>query len=487
MVSAGSSSAGKTTVTVALLSALAARGLDVAALKSGPDYLDPLFHERVCGHPARNLDLFMLGAAGARRLLARSVPAQGVAVIEGAMGLYDGVAGSDECSSWHLAALTRTPVVLVVDGRGRALSAAAEVLGHQRLRDPSMIAAVIVNRCTAGFFPTLKELIERECGVPVAGFLPALPEAALPARHLGLVSPDEVEGLAARVRALGEAAARTIDLDLLLGIARAAGPVPPSDCAPARADRGVAGEAPEPERASGSPEPARPGPEGVANGEGSGAGAVVAVARDDAFCFYYADALEELERQGCRPAFFSPLADEGLPAGASGLYLGGGYPELHARRLAANASMLDAVRAAATRGMPLIAECGGFLYLHRRLQDAEGAWHELAGVVDGSAWRRTRKSARFGYVRLHASADSLLFRVGEPVPAHEFHYWESDCAGGDLVARKPRSERSWPCGHADRVGYMGFPHLNLAGDVRLARRFAAACAAFARGGSERLR
>lgn len=442
LIAATASGAGKTTVTCGLLRLLQRRGLRLRAYKCGPDYIDPAFHRAVIGVPSRNLDLFLAGADHVRRLVAQGAREADLTLMEGAMGYYDGIAQGTDASAFDVAATTRTPVVLVVDARGKALSAAAEVVGFLSFREPSHVAGVIFNRASAGYYPRLKSMVERECGLPVLGYVPEVEGARLESRHLGLVCADEVEDLQARVDAIADVLCGTVDVDALLRLARAAEP--------------LVSESPElPAPCVGEP--------------------LIAVARDEAFGFYYDDALELLERLGARIAYFSPLRDETLPVGTRGLWLGGGYPELHARELSENVSMRERVREAVMSGMPTIAECGGFLYLHRVLVDAEGVSWPMAGVLASRAFPRKRLG-RFGYVTLTARADGLFARAGERLPAHEFHYWESDDPGGAFCAQKPQSTRSWDCGHSSSTLYAGFPHLYLPGSPQVAKRFVDACA-----------
>ena len=445
LLAAPASGSGKTTLTCALLHALAARGERPAAFKCGPDYIDPMFHEAVTGVPARNLDLFLLPEDTVRALLARGSAGRGVAVLEGVMGYYDGLGGDTlTASSFHLASATGTPAVLVLQCRGMSpLTAAALVRGIAAFREDSGVAAVVLNQLPPASYPRMKEVLERETALPVAGYLPPLPDCALESRHLGLVSPGELPGLRRKVEALGAAALETLDLGLLMKLARSA---PPLEYEPL------------------------PRPEGLAEP------VTVAVARDAAFSFYYRDALELLEEMGARLCFFSPLEDRALPPGSRGLLLGGGYPELSARRLSENRPMLEAVRRAVAAGMPAIAECGGFLYLHRTLEDPEGTPWPMAGVIPGEA-RRGAKLRRFGYGTLTAREDGLLLRAGESIPAHSFHYWQSGSGGEGFDFRKSDG-RSWPEGWNGRNLYAGFPHFHLAGKPEAARRFLAACAAF---------
>jgi len=444
MLAGTASGCGKTTLTCGLLRLLTRRGIRVQACKSGPDYLDPTFHTKVLGVPARNLDLFLGGEELARTLLAEGGEDVGLTVIEGAMGFYDGIATSDEASSYALARATETPVVLVVDARGRALSTAAEVAGFVRFRNPSQVAGIILNRVSPAYYSQLKSAVEREAGVSVLGYVPRLEGALLESRHLGLVDATEVADLQRRVDLVADALEQSLDLQTLLKLAHEAPPLaydPLPSCVP------------------------------------QAGGPLIAVARDEAFSFYYHDCLDILCRLGARIAFFSPIKDDCLPEGACGLYLGGGYPELHAQELSNNTDMRGAIKEAITAGMPTIAECGGFLYLHETLEDVSGDAWPMVGALAGAAVKGERLG-RFGYVTLTARHDGLLAREGESLPAHEFHYWQTSRNDDAFHARKPQSVRGWDCGVQSATLYAGFPHLYLPGRPQAAERFLAACSAF---------
>lgn len=436
LLAAPKSGAGKTTVVCGLLQALVGRGLAPAACKCGPDYIDPLFHSEIIGAKGCNLDLFFTGADTARCLLLESASGCGVAVLEGVMGYYDGLGGvTDEASAYRVACATETPVVLILDARGASLSLCAQLRGFLDFRPQSRIAGVLLNRCTAMQYQMLAEAIQSECGVPVFGYLPTLPDCALESRHLGLVTAQEVSNLRQKLQTLAAALEKTADLDAILALARSA---PPLSCG----DTGAASV--------------------------TGRSPVLAVARDKAFCFYYRENLRLLEQLGAKLVFFSPLEDAALPP-CGGLYLGGGYPELYAAQLSRNRSMRESVRAAIAGGLPTFAECGGFLYLHDTLTDETGS-HPMAGVLHGDC-RNTGKLRRFGYITLTAKRDNLLCGAGEQIRAHEFHYFESDCCGGDFSAEKPVSGRGWTCIHASETLFAGFPHLYFPANPEFARRF----------------
>ena len=445
LLCAPSSGSGKTTVTCALLQALRDRGLRPAAFKSGPDYIDPMFHSRVLDTRSRNLDLFLMGRDGVLSALARAEE-EGCApaVLEGAMGYYDGIAMTHRASAYDLARTTATPAVLVVDARGQALSAAAVAAGMLRFRTDSGIRGVIFNRISPMLYPRLRDCVEGETGLKAYGFLPPCPDSALESRHLGLVTAAEVPALREKMQTLARQAEQTLDIDGLLALA---------------------GTAPGLPRCAGSGSvPRRDGPR-------------IAVAMDRAFCFYYADGLALLEQLGARLCPFSPLTDSSLPEGTAGLYLGGGYPELYARELSENGAMRAAVRRAVEGGMPTVAECGGFLYLHDTLEGEDGRDWPMAGVVRARAFR-TDRLGRFGYIAARAGWDGLLCPEGAELPAHEFHYWDSTAPGSAFRAKKPGSDRGWSCGYHTGTLYAGFPHFHFCGIPGAAERFVAACGAY---------
>lgn len=437
LLAAPRSGSGKTTMTCALLMALKRRGCAPCAFKSGPDYIDPMFHRAVLGVESRNLDLFFSAPETVRTLYAKGAAGHGAAVCEGAMGFYDGLGGvSDRASAWHLADTLDLPVLLVVEPKGQSLTLAAELNGLKNFRTPSHIAGILLNNCTARMHALLAPMLEKETGLPVLGFLPKLPEAVIGSRHLGLYTAAEVENLQQKLALLADAAEEHIDWPRLLALCEKEPPALPE-------------KAPQP--------PAR---------------VRIAVAQDEAFCFTYAETLEAFRDAGAEVVFFSPLRDTALPENIGGLYLPGGYPELHARELSENISLLREIKRKIESGLPTAAECGGFLYLGQSLTDAEGQSWPMAGVLPGEA-KDAGRLVRFGYATLSADSDSMLFRAGESFPIHEFHHWDSTANGVALAAKKPVGGAEWRCGFIDEHFYAGFPHLYWAG-TPLPQRFAAA-------------
>ncbi len=437
LLAAPRSGSGKTTMTCALLMALKRRGCAPCAFKSGPDYIDPMFHRAVLGVESRNLDLFFSAPETVRTLYAKGAAGHGAAVCEGAMGFYDGLGGvSDRASAWHLADTLGLPVLLVAEPKGQSLTLAAELNGLVNFRTPSHIAGILLNNCTARMHVLLAPMLEKETGLPVLGFLPKLPEAVIGSRHLGLYTAAEVENLQQKLALLADAAEEHIDWPRLLALCEKEPPALP-----------VQPETP----------PAR---------------VRIAVAQDEAFCFTYAETLEAFRDAGAEVVFFSPLRDTALPENIGGLYLPGGYPELHARELSENTSLLHEIKRKIESGLPTAAECGGFLYLGQSLTDAEGQSWPMAGVLPGEA-KDAGRLVRFGYAALSADSDSMLFRAGESFPIHEFHHWDSTANGTALAAKKPVGGAAWRCGSVNEHFYAGFPHLYWAG-TPLPQRFAAA-------------
>ena len=444
LIAAAASGSGKTVVACALLRLLQRRGLAPCAFKCGPDYIDPMFHRSVLGAESRSLDLFLSGAEGVRRSFERSCRGHGAAVVEGVMGYYDGLGGTtDEASSWQVADTLALPALLVLRARGASLTLSAQIKGMCAFRPRSRIAGVLLNGCSPALFRRLSPVLEREGGVPVLGCLPEMSAARFDSRHLGLYTAAEIGNLNARIDALADALEENTDMDRLLALC----------------EDGRAAERPAP------PVAAKPR-------------AAVAVARDEAFCFIYAETLEALREQGAELVFFSPLRDAALPEGVGGVYLPGGYPELYARQLSENEGMRESVRRAVERGLPTVAECGGFLYLGQSLCAPDGTPFPMCGALPGEA-KNAGRAVRFGYVRVCAERDSLLFRAGERLPAHEFHYWDSTSPGDGLLCEKPVGERSWRCGFVSGEMYAAFPHLCFGAYPPLAERFVSRAERFA--------
>ncbi|HED2610109.1 TPA: cobyrinate a,c-diamide synthase [Citrobacter koseri] len=384
------SGCGKTTVTLGLLSLLKRRGMRVQPCKVGPDYLDTGWHTAVCGSASRNLDSFMLPEPVLNALFCEHMQQADVAVIEGVMGLYDGY-GTDPnyCSTAAMAKQLGCPVILLVDGKAVSTSIAATVMGFQHFDPDLNIAGVIVNRVNSEtHYQLLKTAIERYCSLPVLGYVPGVEGVALPERHLGLITARESVVNQQPWQDFADTLERTLDIDALLSLSQLTA-LP-------------AGEW-----------PALPDPQ-------AGKGLTVAIADDEAFNFYYPDNIKLLERTGVTMTCFSPLHDSTLPE-CQMIWLGGGYPELHAAALAANTPMLAQMRAAHQRGVAIYAECGGLMYLGSTLEDASGEIHRMVDVIPGHS-KMGKRLTRFGYCEAQAREQTLLAAAGEVLRGHEFHY-----------------------------------------------------------------
>jgi cobyrinic acid a,c-diamide synthase len=443
LIGGTSSGSGKTSLVLGLLEALKRRGLDLRSFKAGPDFLDPALHEAVLGKPSRNLDTRLMGLRGTLACLGRA--GGELSIIEGVMGYYDG----EPCSSADLARLTGSPAVLVLDARASAESAAATALGFSRYRKASRIAGFVANRIASDrHYELVRKAVEKRTGLPMLGCLPEDGRLALPSRHLGLLRPDENGGFGDTLRALGDAASAHLDLDRIIALAESARDLPDEPaheaCGPAPRVR-------------------------------------IAVARDKAFCFYYEDNFDTLRELGAELAFFSPLRDPRLPEGSSALYIGGGYPELHLSEIEWNASMRESIRTARGEGMPIYAECGGYLYLLEALEAPDGARAPGMGIAPGIARMGTRLAA-LGYREGKILSPSPLGPRGASLRGHVFHYYRVEGEGEKraLALARPGEEAESVDGFADGSVFASFLHIHFVGNPVAARRFVAAARRYER-------
>ncbi len=518
LLAAPKSGSGKTLITCALLRALSLRGLKVRAFKCGPDYIDPMFHQRVLGVPSRNLDLFFTGEDETRALFLQddgiekgdafvkggasekdgafmkenaSANACDVSVIEGVMGLYDGLAGTqEEASSYHLACTLKTPILLIINARGMGRSMLAEIAGFLSMDSEKLIKGVILNQVSRSIYESMAPIIERELGIKAFGYYPTQKDLELESRYLGLKLPNEISALQDKVTAAAKVLEETVLVDDLLKLAREAGEIT------AREYTWLQGHGREPKIRIG-------------------------VALDEAFCFYYEDNFRLLRNAGAELVSFSPLRDEKLPEGIQGILLGGGYPELMAKELSENEKMRTAIREAIRGGMPSLAECGGFMYLHDEMASPEGEHFPMVGVIHGIC-EKTGKLVRFGYASFlrdssekdqngalyplqncgldraeHAQdmgsdralehrpnqsvefGANLLLRSrpdwSTKIRGHEFHYYDSTACGEDLKAVKPVTGKSWRCGYLGPEHLWAFAHLYYPSNPDFATWFVTAC------------
>lgn len=427
LISAPSSSSGKTLLTLGLIRASLKEGYRVQAFKAGPDYIDPSFHRSALGVPSYNLDLFLMGQAYCQDLLARKSAQADISIIEGAMGYYDGISTGSTASPWDLARATGTPAILVLDPQGMGASLGALVRGFLSHQDPSHIGGFILNRVRPMMASYYKKIIEGVTPVPVLGYLPDMGDMKIESRHLGLVSPEEVQDLEAKLNRLADQVIKSIDLKAIYSLASQAQALEVKK-----------------EEVQTNP-PLRLG-----------------LAQDQALFFYYKDSLEALEARGVDLVPFSILESESLPKDLDGLYLGGGYPENFAEEISANRPLLDEIRTRVQDGLPLLAEGGGYMVLQEGFLANEERFHKWAGLFPGQV-SLTNRLQNFGYASLETRKESPLGPSGTKVRGHEFHYSKLDNEGeGDIISTKPLSTRSWQGGRLEKNIFASYAHLHLA-------------------------
>ena len=441
MIAAPKSGSGKTTITCALLQALKDQGRSVVSYKCGPDYIDPMFHQEVIGIPSKNLDTFFTGEEETKRLLLKNRRDNEFAVLEGVMGLFDGLGGvREEGSSYHLAKVTKTPIILVIDAKGMGRSLIPLIAGFLSYDKEGLIKGVILNRMSKSYYETIKPLIEEELHIKVVGYFPDYKQFRIESRHLGLRMPDELENIKGQLQAVSKEFQKTVSIGQIVQLAEEAEKL---ECRNLKIS--------------------------VTNNFQNEECPVIAVARDEAFCFYYEDNLLMLQECGAKIEYFSPIHDTKLPSGCSGLLLGGGYPELYGEELSRNSDMREEIRKAIDSGMPVVAECGGFMYLHAIIRNKEENSYAMAGTIAVECYY-AGKLVRFGYIELEEKQSNFL-PEGEKIRGHEFHYFDSENNGDDCTAIKPVTGKSYSCVISGENNWLGFPHLYYPSNPNFARAF----------------
>lgn len=436
MIAATGSGCGKTYITCGLLEALKSKG-EVRAVKCGPDYIDPMFHKKVLGIPSKNLDLFFTDRDTVKQLFLMSCDGD-ISVVEGVMGLYDGMTPySDEASSYDLACALDIPVILVVDAKGMARSLLALIKGFLDMDREKRITGIILNRMSTGYYSTIKPVIESELGVEVLGYFPEHKDIRFESRYLGLKLPHEVDGLKSKVKTIAEDMQQTIDIDRILELTRCDVPYSVQSVESTSKVR-------------------------------------IALASDEAFCFYYEDNLRMLREAGAELVPFSPLHDSYLPEDISGIILGGGYPEVYAEELSANTLMLEALKMAFASDIPSIAECGGFMYLHEYIKTEDGVSHPMVGVLS-SGCEYKGHLVRFGYVNVTEKERNFLTESAPVIKGHEFHYYDSESNGTDCIATKPVTGREWESSFVTDRHWWGFTHLYYPSNPFFPKHFVSKC------------
>lgn len=428
MIAGTNSGCGKTSVVCAILKALLNKNITPISFKCGCDYIDPMFHREAIGVDSYNLDSFFCDENTLKYLFSRNSRGD-VSVIEGVMGFYDGING--RASSYEISEKLDIPVVIVINCKGMSTSIGAVMKGFLEYRKPNNIKGFIFNRLPESLKDYVKSLCI-ELGTEFFGYFPYCSNAVIESRNLGLSS--DTEKISEKLEILGKTAEKTIDIQKLLNLS--------DDMEfPDFYDIDI---------------------KKISDIE-------IAVARDKAFSFIYPDNIDILERLGCKIKYFSPLDDEKLPENISGIVLSGGYPEIYAEKLSENKSMLSDIKSAYEKNIPIIAECGGFMYLNEYI----GEYREV-GIISAKAFK-TERLQRFGYIKITAKKDNIFCKKGESFPAHEFHYWDSTDCGKDFKAEKISTGKTWECIHSGENYYMGFPHIYFYSNPDIAINFVRKC------------
>lgn len=437
MISATGTNCGKTSIVCGLLKILKDRGMNVKAYKCGQDCVDGMFHKEVLGEESSNLDSFFCTKDQLCSLLDNDAD---LCVIEGGMGYYDGIGFEDRGSCYDIAQQTNTPVVLVINCKGMSSSIGATLRGFIEYRTNNQILGVIFNRLSPNLFEGCKE-VALSLGVVPLGYIPDIKDGVFDGSYLSRAIPENIEEFNEKIELIAMYMSQYIDVDRLLKVAK---------CAPNKLvyDKFEYKKSYD---------------------------CTIAVAKDEAFCFNYSDNVSMLKELGCNVKFFSPLEDKSVPEDADGLILSGGYQELYAEKLSDNKELLEDIKNKIEKGLPVIAEGGGFMYLHNTIQDETGRVCPMAGVINGDCTMGKRLNKHFGYVTMTAVRDNLLCKKGESFTAHEYHYYNSTQDGNGFKAVKPVGGRNWVAGNTTDTLYGGFPYIYFRGNENLVYNFLDKC------------
>lgn len=496
------SGAGKTTITTGILRALYNRNLIVQPFKSGPDYIDPAFHSFVSKNTCRNLDLFMLGEDELKKIFYKHSSRADISVVEGVMGLYDGLGTKrDNGSTAHISKIISAPVILVIDGKGMSSSAAALVMGYQNYDEKVNIAGVIVNNMHGQkHYDLLKESIERDTGIKCVGYLNKKSSISLESRHLGLIPAVEVDELDVKVDELAQMVEETIDIDAILEIAKQGSKFEHINsefvknykleiekkrevekCTDEIKQSFIADKGQKTDKFQNKASDKSVNSEDYINTNKI----KIAIAKDKAFNFYYDDGLDTLVELGAELVYFSPIYDSELPEAISGLYIGGGFPEVFAEDIEKNVSMRKSIKSAIEKGLPTYAECGGLMYLSKSIETLDEKNYEMCGVFDFDT-HMTKRLQRFGYVNVDVNEGAFVDK-NKRIKAHEFHRSkvtgdeDAQCSYDVYRARAGAEHMHWDCGYRYKNCLAGYAHVHFSGSIDFAKDFVRACVEYELG------
>lgn len=448
LIAAASSGSGKTMVTTALLNILKKDNIKVTGYKCGPDYIDPMFHRTVIGVGGGNLDSYFCDEDTLKSIIDKS--GYDAAIIEGVMGLYDGaLPTSITGSGYDIAYKTKTPIILVVDAKGQGRTVISTIKGMLADDKHKLIKGIILNRMSEGFYNKIRDVIEAELkvirsDVRIVGFIPRLKETTISSRHLGLYMPDEIPDINSRIDALSDNIRKSCDMDLIYSLMDMAGDISSGEVIYSSVMLGQQINRP------------------IKKAHDSRR-LKLAVAMDEAFCFYYQENLTLFNELNVDILYFSPIHDDRLPEGIDGLLLGGGYPENYLEVLSDNKSMRDSIKKAIDVGLPVLAECGGFMYLHDFITGKDDREYEMCHAIEGKCYK-TDSLKRFGYVEVLDSNIADCDVVASPssligMKGHEFHYYESTNNGKALTLLKTSDRTTFSSYHLSGSLVAGFMHM----------------------------
>ncbi len=450
MIAGTNSGSGKTTVTLGIMSALVRKGVKVQGFKSGPDYIDPSYHTFITGKASRNLDSWIMDNNTCRELFARSALNSDISIIEGVMGLYDGsIDSTGHGSSAHLAKILKTPVILVINAKGLAQSAGAIVKGFIEFDKDINISGVIVNNIAShNHYECIKKTIEENCSIAVLGYLKKDNDIKIPERHLGLVPSEENMNNNILFEKLGKMALESVDTEILIKVANSADPFPDFDRL-------------------------------IFHDNNNALNVKLAIAKDNAFCFYYQDDIDLFTEMGATIKYFSPLKDRCIPDNVDGVFFGGGFPEINAEKLMKNESMRNSILDAHQQGTILYGECGGMMYLLEKLIDCDGRSFKMCGVLKGMSKMENRRQG-LGYVIADVASNNIICKSGDSFRAHEFHWSKLLDIPDDSVfaynTRKSNGNKNGFDGLLNKNVLASYSHVHFSSNPRLAENFLSAMA-----------
>lgn len=437
MIAGTSSGVGKTSIVCGILDALKKMDNKVISFKCGPDYIDPMFHKKITGVPSKNLDIFLMGEDSVKNTLRTSEQSYDISVIEGVMGLYDGLGATSKYSANNISVLTKTPTILVVNPKGKAISVCAEIKGYLSF-EQNNIKAIVLNNIKESMYLFYKNMIEKELSICVIGFLPYIENAVIESRHLGLMNANEVYDIKEKVDLLGNYVIKNFDIDKIVDIAR--------DTKPLVYENYNTLEK------MGNP--------------------IIYIALDEAFNFIYDDNLNILKQLGATIKYFSPMYDNKLPDDADGIMLFGGYPEIYAEILDKNISMKNSLINKISNGLIVYAECGGFIYLQESIIDKHGKLHYMLGVLDGKV-SLTSNLQNFGYTALETTKSNKFLNT--EINAHSFHYSKSTNTGNCFLATKVSNQKKYNAGVITDNIFASYFHIHFLNNLELPKNIIKLC------------